>query len=237
MRTLRPLGILGLAALFLGAVAQERFVAEPFNGRDLTGWRGKEDSGPENRWRVGGATLDPERPDRFVIGEGVELVNDVTGHGQSQDLYSEATYGDVWITLEVKVPRGSNSGIYVMGEYEVQILDSYGRDENPRSSDMGALYGAQPPQRPRYRAPGEWNQFEIWFRAPRFNAAGEKVEHARFMRVVLNGVVIHENVEVRGSTPGGIDGREKPTGPLMFQGNHGAVSIRNLKMRPIGNVI
>ncbi|MBW7928309.1 MAG: DUF1080 domain-containing protein, partial [Fimbriimonadaceae bacterium] len=142
-------------------------------------------------------------------------------------------YGDQWITLEVMVPQGSNSGIYVQGEYEVQVLDSFGKDANPGPGDMGALYGAQPPKNPKYKAPGEWNTVDIRFQAPRFDAGGKKVENAKFIRVELNGGVIHENVEMKSQTPGGVDGKEKAMGPLMFQGNHGPVAFRNIRIRPL----
>lgn len=205
----------------------------PFNGRDLDGWVAKENSGPADAWKVGGPSLDPENKRKFVLGRGDAMVNDIVQHGQSRDFYSKAVYGDQWITLEVMVPQGSNSGIYVQGEYEVQVLDSFGKDANPGPGDMGALYGAQPPKNPKYKAPGEWNTVDIRFQAPRFDASGKKVENARFIRVELNGGVIHENVEMKSQTPGGVDGKEKAMGPLMFQGNHGPVAFRNIRIRPL----
>jgi hypothetical protein len=183
---------------------------------------------------VGTARLDPNNPERLLVEPGgQELINATPGHGQGLDLYSETLHGDAIIKLEVMVPRKSNSGIYVMGEYEVQVLDSYGKDDRPGPGDMGAIYGAQPPRHPKYRAPGEWNTYEIHWRAPRFDASGRKVANARFEKVILNGVVIHENVEMKGPTPGGVDGREKPMGPLMFQGNHGPVAYRNIEIHPL----
>jgi hypothetical protein len=158
------------------------------------------------------------------------LVNDAPRYGASWDFYSKAVYGDQKIEVEVMVPKGSNSGIYVMGEYEVQVLDSFGKDANPGPGDMGAIYGAQPPRSPKYLAPGQWNRYEIHFRAPRFDASGNKTANARFVKVVLNGQVIHEDVEMLGPTPGGVDGKEKPAGPIMFQGDHGPVAYRNLRI-------
>jgi hypothetical protein len=98
---------------------------------------------------------------------------------------------------------------------------------------MGAIYGAQPPQKPKYKAPGQWNTYEIHWQAPTFDAAGKKTGNAKFLKVILNGVTIHENVEMRGPTPAGVDGKEKAQGPLMFQGNHGPVSFRNIKIAPL----
>lgn len=220
---------LGSAALCAAASAQ---TIRPFNGKDLTGWKAKPGDG-KSAWRVGTAKPAPQDPKRFTVTPGgKELINDTAGHGQSLDLYSEATHGDAVITLEVMVPKESNSGIYVMGEYEVQVLDSYGNDANPGAGDMGAIYGAQPPKKPKYRAPGEWNTCEIHWQAPRFDAQGKKTANARFLKVILNGVTIHENVEMPNVTPGGVDGKEKPQGPLMFQGNHGAVAYRNIVIWP-----
>ena len=211
--------------------AEPSSVLQPFNGRNLDGWKTQAGDG-KNLWQVGQAKLDPRDPTRYVVTpRGNELINDTPAHGQSLDLYSETVHGDAVITLEVMVPKESNSGIYVMGEYEVQVLDSHGKDANPGSGDMGAVYGAQPPTKPKYKAPGEWNTYEIHWRAPRFDAQGKKIQNAKFLKVILNGVTIHENLEMPGTTPGGVDGREKPKGPLMFQGNHGAVAYRNIRIQ------
>ena len=98
---------------------------------------------------------------------------------------------------------------------------------------MGAVYGAQPPKNPKYLKPGEWNKYEIHWQAPKFDASGKKIANAKFIKVILNGATIHENLEMKGPTPGGVDGKEKAQGPLMFQGNHGAVSIRNIEIRKL----
>jgi hypothetical protein len=129
------------------------------------------------------------------------------------------------------VPKGSNSGVYIMGEYEIQILDSFGKTE-VGPGDVGGLYGAQAPKVNAAKAPGEWQKFVVDFRAPKFDASGKKTANARFVRVTLNGKVIHENVEMKQQTPGGVTGKEHAEGPLMFQGNHGPVAFRNIKIRP-----
>jgi hypothetical protein len=224
------------AALAAGPAlgAAENEAVRPFNGKDLTGWKGKPEGQTQSQWRVGNAQVDPNDPKKLVVADGGDqLVNLTEGHGKSLDFYSTAKHGDALITLEVMVPKSSNSGIYVMGEYEVQVLDSFGKDANPGPGDMGAVYGAQPPQKPRYLKWGEWNQYEIYWQAPRFDATGKKTANARFLKVVLNGAVIHENLEMKGPTPGGVDGKEKAEGPLMFQGNHGQVAVRNIKIAPL----
>jgi len=234
MKRIFQLQALGLLLVHLSALAADPAgTVRPFDGKDLTGWTAKPGDG-KSAWCVGTAKLDPADPKRFVVvAGGNELINASAGHGQSLDLYSAAKHGDAVITLEVMVPKESNSGIYVMGEYEVQVLDSFGKDANPDAGDMGAIYGAQPPQKPQYRAPGQWNTYEIHWQAPRFDASGRKTANARFLKVILNGVPIHENVEMKGPTPGGVDGKEKPQGPLLFQGNHGPVSYRNIAIRPL----
>lgn len=217
-----------------GSLATFAQSTHPFNGKNLDGWKGKPEGNSKNQWTVGSAKPDPAAPKKLVVTpEGHELINETTAHGQSLDLYSEAVYGDAVIKLEVMVPKASNSGIYVMGEYEVQVLDSFGKDANPGPGDMGAIYGAQPPQHPKYKAPGEWNTYEIRWQAPTFDADGKKIGNAKFLNVVLNGMTIHENLEMKGPTPGGVDGREKAKGPLMFQGNHGPVAYRNIKIEPL----
>jgi hypothetical protein len=160
------------------------------------------------------------------------MINLTGKHGGSLDIYSKAKFGDCRIELEVMVPKGSNSGIYVMGEYEIQVLDSWGRVKMG-SGDMGAVYGASPPPVNACKKPGEWQKYVIDFLAPKFDASGKKTKNAELIRVRLNGRVLHENLEMKRQTPGSVAGREAPTGPLMFQGNHGPVAYRNIKIKPL----
>jgi len=201
---------------------------EPFNGKDLAGWKTK--AKKQGFWKVGTAKLDPVNQKELVVEPGGSDLVNAKAHGV--DLYSEYRHGDAVITLEVMVPKGSNSGIYVHGEYEIQILDSYGKTK-PGGGDMGAIYGAQAPKDPVYKKCGEWSTYEIHWQAPKFDASGKKVANARFLKVILNGKVIHENLEMPKQTPGGVDGKEKPKGPLMFQGNHGPVAFRNIRITPL----
>lgn len=218
----------------LPSFAQGIGTVQPFNGQSLDGWKPKVEGNTKSQWVVGSAKVDPANPKKLAVTPGGhELVNNTSGHGESLDLYCSALHGDALITLDVMVPQDSNSGIYVMGEYEVQVLDSFGKDANPGPGDMGAIYGAQPPKNPKYKAPGEWNTYEIYWQAPKFDASGKKIANAKFLKIVLNGVVIHENLEMKGPTPGGVDGKEKAKGPLLFQGNHGPVSYRNIKIAPL----
>ncbi|MBN1125755.1 MAG: DUF1080 domain-containing protein [Sedimentisphaerales bacterium] len=203
-------------------------VSEPFNGKDLDNWIAKPGSGKENLWVVGIPEMNKDNPKQLIAKNGVgAMINLTKEHGQSQDFYSRQTFGSGRFEVEVMVPQGSNSGVYLMGEYEVQVLDSFGR-ERMGSGDMGAIYGAAPPPFNANTPPGTWQKYVIDWQTPVFNDKPEKIKNARFIRVQLNGQMLHESLVMPNQTPGGVDGREKPVGPLMFQGNHGSVAYRNI---------
>jgi hypothetical protein len=142
------------------------------------------------------------------------------------------------------MPKGSNSGIYLLGRYEIQLFDSWGV-QTPKSSDCGAIYErwdetkpegskgfeGHPPRYNVSRAPGLWQHYKIVFQAPRFDQNGKKTANARFVKVIHNGVLIHENVELSGPTRSAGFTDEKPTGPIMFQGDHGPVALRNIRYK------
>lgn len=230
----RGLGI--SLGLFLGMTlaapleaAQEDCIFILFNGQDLAGWQTKEGTAAETL-SIGKAKLNPDNPTEMVVEPGGnELIN---AKGGAKDFFSDAKFGDALIEVEFMVPKDSNSGVYVMGEYEVQVLDSFGKTE-VTPADVGGIYGAQAPRVNAAKAPGQWQKFVIDFRAPKFDSAGNKTANARFVKVTLNDQVIQENIEMTGPTPGGISGKEAPEGPLMFQGNHGPVAYRNVRVTPI----
>ena len=210
------------------------------NCRDLSNWQVKSrvdnKTGKQigaNKWVVGKAEVSTENPKWLVASsDGCEMINLAKEHRDSWDIYSKEKFGDCHIELEVMVPEGSNSGIYVMGEYEIQVFDSFGK-EKIVSSDMGAIYGAAVPPVNASKAPGQWQKYAIDFRAPRFDAAGNKTENARFIKVELNGKILHENLEMPKQTPAGVTGKEAPSGPIMFQGDHGPVAYRNITITEI----
>src|SRR5262245_2215353 len=99
---------------------------QPFNGKDLSGMEIKNKAAA--KWQVGEAVVSSANAGSLEVKPGgAALVNAVTGHGQSHDIFTKEKYGDIRLEVEVMVPRGSNSGIYLMGEYEVQVFDSHGK--------------------------------------------------------------------------------------------------------------
>ncbi|GAL79481.1 putative large multi-functional protein [Algibacter lectus] len=115
--------------------------------------------------------------------------------------------------IEFLLPKGSNSGIYFQSRYEIQIFDSYGKDD-VAYSDCGGIYQRWDESKPkgekgyegispRVNATlplGEWQTYDVIFRAPKFDQNGNKIKNAMFEKVVLNGQIIHENKEVTGAT-------------------------------------
>jgi len=208
-----------------------------FNGDNLDGWRQ-----PTGAWEVLGAVaLDAADPRKFTFAPGNGVLVNGRG-GPTVNLVSSFEHGDVEARVEFCVPKGSNSGVYFQGRYEIQVFDSYGVAK-PQHSDCGGIYQRWRDDRgfeghaPRVNAskpPGEWQRFDVVFRAPRFDEHGNKVENARFVSVKLNGVLIHQNVSVSGPTRAALDETsEVAHGPLMLQGDHGPVAYRNLIVREV----
>lgn len=196
---------------------------------------------PRGTWfAAGGAALRGDDPRRLdgAAGTGV-LVNGPAGN--TRDLHTVDGHGDIRLRVEFLVARGSNSGVYLQSRYEIQILDSHGRNK-PGSSDCGGIYErwgpdggyeGKPPRVNAARPAGEWQVYDIVFRAPRFGPDGAKTANARFEEVRLNGVLIHEDAEVTGPTRGGWDGAEVAIAPLRLQGDHGPVAYRNIRWEPL----
>jgi hypothetical protein len=224
-----------LLCTFIGLLTLISYVqaASPFNGKDFDDWKTKPRGKNKDLWSVGVAAVHPERANELIVKKGSgEMVNAPSkADGKSLDIYSTFTYGDARIELEIMVPKGSNSGIYLHGEYEIQVLDSHGRTKLGMG-DMGAIYGAKPPAMNASKKPGEWQKYEILFHAPKYKD-GKKVKNAHVEKVVLNGKVIQEKVELPKPTPGGLTGKEMAKGPIMFQGDHGPVAYRNIKITPL----
>ncbi|MBC7920203.1 MAG: DUF1080 domain-containing protein [Ferruginibacter sp.] len=201
-----------------------------------------------SNWKIVGAVFYDLRQagkGRTQPGTGV-VVNDPSGKSKDH-LLTTMEHGDLALELDFMVDKGANAGVYLQGRYEIQLFDSWGVPR-PTAADCGAIYQrwdesrpegqkgyeGHPPAQNVSRAPGLWQHCQIHFRAPRFNAKGEKVENARFVKVVQNGVTIHENVEVTGPTRAAAFEDEKPLGPLMIQGDHGPVALRAIRYKAYG---
>jgi hypothetical protein len=227
-----------------GAAAQptgEGGWTDLFAGKNLDAWNKS-----TGAWFVAGRVgLDPDNARRLKAepGEGI-LVNGRSG--RTNNLISRQEFADVDVHLEFLIPKRSNSGVKLMGLYEIQIFDSHGKKELT-GADCGGIY-PRAEQLPTYhhiddgfaprvnaaRPAGEWQSLDIAFQAPRFDAAGKKTANARFVKVVLNGQVIHDNIEV--PCPTGHAWRlkkEVPRGPLLLQADHGPVAFRNVRVRPL----
>jgi hypothetical protein len=213
------------------------------NGKDLSGWKACE-AGAKSDWYTTAFVrfepfLGPTQLNGRRAPSGV-MLNGPTG--RTANLCTERTFGDVELYLEFMLAKGSNSGVYLHGLYEIQIFDSWGSIEGMKTSDGGAIYhrwienrgvGGSPPLVNASRRPGEWQSYQAWFRAPRFDAAGRKLEPARFLRVLFNGVPVQKNVEVEGPTRAALSLPEGTQNALMIQGDHGPVAFRNVYVRPL----
>ncbi|MBL9158352.1 MAG: DUF1080 domain-containing protein [Verrucomicrobiales bacterium] len=236
-----PFRLLLLFPLLTSAVARAESPAEPLQLADLAAWTETgawamadeiQGSTQEKKWKS-------VKPGKAILYNGAD--------GKTVNITSKGSHGDAEIEVEFMIPKSSNSGIYLMSRYELQILDSYGKADNAITvHDGGAIYerwdeskpeGSKgyegtPPSTNASSAPGTWQTYKILFRAPRFDADGKKTENARFIRVEHNGVVIHEDVEVAGPTRGGAEGPEVASAPLIVQGDHGPVAFRKLVVKP-----
>jgi hypothetical protein len=150
-----------------------------------------------------------------------------------RDISSKQEFGDCYLHVEFCEPLkgGGNSGVGMQGRYEIQILNSYGK--KPGVQECGAYFTQVPPKVIASKPAGEWQSFDIFFRAPRFDADGKVVEKAR-ATVYQNGTLIHENDEFKGPT--GIHYEqykgEVPKGPIVLQGDHDPVQFRNVWILP-----
>ncbi len=211
-------------------------------GNDFSAWRGN-----TGQWEIVGDTFTNPKNEKLLSsepGSGI-ILNGPTG--RTNNIISKAKFGDVRAHIEFMIPKGSNSGVYFMGRYEIQVYDSYGVEKGQYPGiECGGIYERWDESRnpkgfeghsPRVnasRAPGQWQTFDVIFRAPRFDKSGRKISNARFEMIVHNGVVVHEGVELTGPTRAGTYNDENPTGPLMLQGDHGPVAYRNIWLEPGG---
>jgi hypothetical protein len=133
------------------------------------------------------------------------------------NLVTDEKFNDFKLHVEFRIPKGSNSGVYLRGRYEVQVTDSKGME--PALDQMGAVYGFILPSEMVAKNAGEWNTFDITL-------------IGRMLTLVANGKTVITNQEIPGITGGALDSNEGEPGPLYIQGDHGAVEYRNIVITP-----
>ena len=163
--------------------------------------------------------------------------------GRLPNLITKQEFGDCEVHIEFLIAKGSNAGIKFHEVYEIQILDSFGKKDLD-GSDMGGIYPRAnpvggyldkgvPPKVNASKPAGEWQTLTAVWKAPRFDAKGEKTASAVMVKATLNGQVIHENVEVKTPTGGNWKNKETPTGAFMLQCDHGPTAWRNVRIKPL----
>jgi hypothetical protein len=165
-----------------------------FNGRDLTGWH-------------------PSDAKNWVADDRM-LVNKRTG----ADLMSDAKFRDFEFRYSYKIPKGSNSGVYLRGCYELQIDDAYGQPISDKRN--GAIYSEKAPDKNVTRPVDHWNTVTVIMRG-------------RTVNIWMNGERIHKDYAITGITPGALDDKENEPGPIYLQGSHGPVAFRDLRIREL----
>lgn len=171
-------------------------VIELFNGKDLSGWKPRHEEA-KNGWQVREGALANVSP--------------------GNDLMTERLFNDLKLRAQFRYPKGSNSGIYLRGRYEVQIEDDFGLE--PESHLIGGVYGFLTPRVNNAKRPDEWQTIEITL-------------VGRVVTIVLNGEPIIERQAIPGITGGALDSDEEKPGPILIQGDHGKVEFKSLTITP-----
>jgi Domain of Unknown Function (DUF1080) len=187
-----------------------------FDGKDLSQWKG--DQGGEAKW---------------IVSDGAMTVN---GSGS---IMTREEFGDCQLHVEWASPteikgdgqgRG-NSGVYLQGRYEIQVLDSY-TNKTYFNGQAASFYGHNPPLVNASRPPGEWQTYDIIFRAPKAGADGKAVPGS--FTVFHNGVLVHDHIPVKGdATTAAKFSGVTPKGPLLLQDHGNPVRFRNIWIRPL----
>ncbi len=188
-----------------------------FDGTDLSNWTKLDGGAPA--WEVADAAM------TVTAGEG--------------DIVSKEQFADFLLHLEFMTPdmpdatgqAKGNSGVFLQGRYEIQVLDSYGIDV-PGMGDCGAIYNQFAPLVNACKPPLEWQTYDAIFRAARVGESGEVEENAR-VTVLQNGIVIQNNVQIEGATGGATDGDAAQPGPLRLQDHGNSVKYRNIWIAPL----
>jgi hypothetical protein len=171
-----------------------------FNGKDLTGWHVRNKEVP-NSWSVENGVL--------------KNVSSKDKHGT--DLITDEKFWNFTVKYEFMVPDNSNSGFYLRGRHEIQILGDYSRGA-PSLGGNGAIYNFKAPDKFVSKPGNEWQTAEA-------TIEGNKIT------VILNGVKIHDQVECKKATGSELDDKVDQPGPIFLQGDHGTVSFRNIRIK------
>jgi hypothetical protein len=195
--------VVALGPLTLAAADADNGFQPLFNGKDTTGWKLRNPAG-HNSWSV-------------LPGEILKNTVEPGSHGT--DLLTEKKYYNFTVKYEYMTPDGSNSGFYLRGRYEIQILGDYKAGKASNSSN-GSLYSFKAPDQFVTKPGGEWQTVEA-------TIIGDRIT------VTLNGVKVHDNVKCDRATGGELDHRYGEPGPILLQGDHGTVSFRNIELKEL----
>lgn len=202
--TLTVLSFFSVAAM--PATAEDESGFQPlFNGKDLTGWKLRHPDG-NHSWSV--------------LPGGI-LQNTVEKGAHGTDLVTERKFWNFTVRYEYMTPENSNSGFYLRGRHEIQILGDY-KSGKPALGGNGAIYNFKAPDQFVTKPSGEWQTVEA-------TIIGNRIT------VIMNGVKIHDNVECNKATGSEIDNKVNEPGPIFLQGDHGTVSFRNLRIKELPN--
>lgn len=190
-------------AVTIAFAAEDAAFTPLFNGKDTTGWKLRNPGG-HNSWSI--------------LPGGV-LKNTVAKGEHGTDLVTDKKFWNFTVRYEYMTPDGSNSGFYLRGRHELQILGDY-KEGKPSISGNGSLYNFKAPDKFVTKPAGEWQTVEA-------TMVGNRIT------VIMNGVKIHDNVECNKATGSEIDNKVNEPGPLFLQGDHGTVSFRNIQIKEL----
>jgi hypothetical protein len=203
MKRISLLCALALLALTASSYAADDQGFRPlFTGKDLTGWKLRRPDGHQS----------------WSVKDGL-LINTVNPGEHGTDLVTEDKFWNFTVRYEYKIPKGANSGFYLRGRHEIQILDDYDRGK-PAQGGNGAIYNFKAPDKFVSKPAGEWNTAEA-------TIIGNKIT------VALNGVKIHDQVACDRATGSEIDDKVNEPGPIFLQGDHGSVTFRNMRIKEL----
>jgi hypothetical protein len=187
-----------------------------FDGKDFSHWT--DQNGKPVRWEI--------------VGDAMKIVP------KTGSIITKRNYKDFKLHVEFKLPQlppevkgqgRGNSGVYIQRRYEIQILDSYGQP--PRNNEGGSIYKFKAPDKNACKKPGEWQSYDITFRAARFEGEGKNAKKVKNARITVkqNGILIHDDVEVPNKTGAGQKEGPEP-GPILLQDHGNEVWFRNIRI-------